>query len=290
MRSFLVTLLAATALCSAAHAEIMPSPGPRDARMRTVAYDPSNVTTIVAAPGISTAIELAQNETITSITGGSVVSEQDKTAAWVVAPSPDGKRVFVQPNNAGQMKASNMQVVTQRSDGLSRTYTFDLALAQDASKAMYGVRFVYPGDVREVRAAAAAAQREEQQERAASERLSTDFMAGARNWKFVARGDHIEPTEISDNGRQTTLRFPGTTKIPAIYTGACGDSETTAAGEVRDDLVVVHTTSAMFCLRRGREVVEIKNVGYDPLGYSPRTGTSSPEVVRTVRRARWTRR
>jgi type IV secretory pathway VirB9-like protein len=37
-------------------------------------------------------------------------------------------------------------------------------------------------------------------------------------------------------------------------------------------------------MRLGAEVTEIRNVGYDPTGFNPGTGTSSPEVVRTISR------
>ena len=46
--------------------------------------------------------------------------------------------------------------------------------------------------------------------------------------------------------------------------------------------MVVQTTAAHFRLRLGEQVLEIYNRSYDPVGQNAGTGTTSPDVVRTV--------
>jgi type IV secretion system protein VirB9 len=281
MRNAAFALLAATSI-SSAYAEITPAPGARDWRMRTVAYDPGNVVVIVGAEGRSTSIQLGEEV-------GPFALGDEKS--WTV--STVGNSVFLSPNH--DARNTNMQVVTKRPDGTTRVYQFDLVATADPAKAMAGVNFAYPEDVRLERLKAAQAAQQERQSQVAEDRLSVDAFMGTRNWKFAAMGDReIEPAEVSDNGRQTAFQFPGTQRFPAIYAGKCGPhNETVATGEVKDGgLIIVHSTSQDFCLRSGQRVLEIRNVGYDPLGVDPRTGTSSPEVTRVVRRPppRWVRR
>jgi type IV secretion system protein VirB9 len=267
-------LIAAMALAAPARAAVVPAPGAHDPRMRVVAYDAGNVTRLLCAPGRSTSIELGAGEVVDTIAVG-----DDK--AWVVAPA--GNRVFVTPNDAtGPPKVSNMQVVSRKADGATRLYQFDL-VPVDPGAAMAGLRVVYPDDIRAERAAAAAKAREAAAARKARDRLAIDYAYGPRNWRFVARGAAaIEPTEISDDGQSTVLRFAGM-HYPAIYLGACGDSEAIAPISVRDDLILVQTTAPLFCLRRGDAALEIRNLGYDPVGVHPRTGTTSPDVVRVIK-------
>jgi type IV secretory pathway VirB9-like protein len=122
---------------------MLPGLGAHDPRMRVVAYDASNVTRLLCAPGRSTSIELGVGEVVDTIAVG-----DDK--AWVVAPA--GNRVFVTPNDAtGPPKASNMQVVSRKVDGATRLYQFDL-VPVDPGAAMAGLRIVYPDDIRAERA------------------------------------------------------------------------------------------------------------------------------------------
>jgi type IV secretion system protein VirB9 len=275
MKHLLTALLAVSALASPAFAEAIPAPGQADPRMRTIAYDTENVTVVIAAPGRSTSIELAPDETIHAHSLG-----DDK--AWVFAAT--GSRAFVTPIPQA-MRASNVQIISKRPDGSTRLYQLDLVVGSAPISSMAGLRFTYPSDLAAARAASAAKAREQADENRARDRLATDFFMGTRNWRFAARGSEwAEPTEVSDNGRQTVFRFPGNRRTPSIFTGQCGPGEAIAPVTARDDLVIVETTAAYFCMRLGGEVAEIHNVGYDPTGVNPRTGTSSPEVIRTVRR------
>ena len=277
MRSALFAILVFGAGASLARAEVVPSAGSRDPRMRVVAYDASNVVKVMCAPGRSTSIELGAEETVATIAVG-----DDK--AWVVAPA--GNRIFIVPDDSGgSAKPSNMQVVSRKPDGTTRLYQFDLVVVQP-EVAMAGVRVVYPEEAREQRVKAWQKEREEKQARIAEDRLQVDYFYGPRNWRFVARGSpEVEPTEVSDNGQATAFRF-ASVNFPAIYTGRCGDKEATSNVTVRNDLLIAQAISEFFCLRKGDKVTEVKNVGYNPVGYHPMTGTTSPEVVRTIKGGR----
>ena len=268
------TLLLMTALAGHAQAEAMPRPGAEDPRMRTVAYDPSDVTEVIAVPGRSTSIELAPDEKIRAHSLGD-------EKAWVFATT--GNLAFVTPNPEA-LRPSNVQIIATRADGSTRLYQIDLVVGSAPAASMAGIRYVYPADLAAARAADAAKAAEKAEAQQVADKMAVDFFYGQRNWKFVARGSPAaEPSEASDNGRETVFRFPGNIRTPSIFTGRCGAEETIAPVIARDDLVVVQTTAPFFCLRLGAQVAELRNVGFDPVGFNPRTGTSSPDVIRTLR-------
>jgi type IV secretion system protein VirB9 len=93
----------------------------------------------------------------------------------------------------------------------------------------------------------------------------------------------IEPTEVSDNGRQTAFRFPGNMRVPTIYTAAPDGSEMIVPYTMVGDTVVVQTTARIFTLRDGQKVLRVINQGFDPVGRNPGTGTGTPDLARTVR-------
>ncbi len=256
-----------------------PQAGRRDPRVRTVVYDEMNVVRVVGTLLASTQVVFAPQEEIAHIAVGDA-------AAWQVAPAAN--LLFLKPTEL--RGPTNMQVVTRRQGGESRSYQFELrardgAVTADADEAMFKVVFRYPDDVRRAAAARATEERVAAAERVARERLDVDHFYGPRNWRYSAQGSTvIEAAEVSDNGRLTAFRFPANTDIPAIYTVAPDGSEAIASRTVRGGLVLVHATAAQFRLRRGAEVLCIFNHGYDPLAQNPRTGTVTPEVAREVRR------
>lgn len=124
-------------------------------------------------------------------------------------------------------------------------------------------------------------------ERDAQARLAVDFFYGPRNWRYTAQGSRsIEPAEVSDNGRLTAFRFPGNSTVPTIYTIAPDGQESIVPYSMRGDLAVVSTTAREFRLRYGGEVLRVFNLGFDPIGQNPGTGTTTPEVIRTIRESR----
>jgi type IV secretion system protein VirB9 len=92
----------------------------------------------------------------------------------------------------------------------------------------------------------------------------------------------LQPSEISDNGQFTVMRFPGNHEIPAIYLVRPDGSETLVPFDVRDEFVVVHMVAAQLRLRRNREVLCIYNQAPTPYGVDPGTNTASSHVERTI--------
>lgn len=268
-----------------------PRPGRWDARVRTVPYSAMNVVRVQARALISTQIQFATDEVVTQVAVGD-------SAAWTVAPV--GNMLFIKPNEV--RAATNMQVVTQRKDGSLRSYQFELTARPAPSiapgqvadlggtvpapdvQSPFMVQFVYPEDVRQAAIAKRKAAAEANEETLAESRLAVDYFYGPRNWRYTAQGSKaIEPYEVSDNGRLTAMRFPGSGALPTIYTVAADGQETIVPYTMRADVAVISTTAKEFRLRLGGEVLRIFNLGYDPRGYNPGTGTTSPEIVRSVR-------
>lgn len=95
----------------------------------------------------------------------------------------------------------------------------------------------------------------------------------------------IAPTEVSDNGQVTTFRFPGNTPVPSFFIVTPDGTERSVNAAADGDLVVVPMTAREFRLRSGDQVVCLKNERYDAIGKNYGTGTTSPDVIRQIRRA-----
>ncbi len=252
-----------------------PHPGTRDARVRYVAYDPINVVKVMATDLRSTMIQFGDDETV------DVVAIGDQTGwAW----NKVRNLLFIKPS-VSPARPSNMQVITLRKDGSQRIYQFDLSgQSAGAASPVFGINFSYPGDVATERKKAAQEKMEAAEADKAKQRLLADYYYGDRNWQYVARGSYaIQPAEVSDNGETTAFRFPGNTPMPAIYRITPDGKEQITSTSTDGEIAVVHGISAAWRLRMGGEVCDIWNVGFDPIGQSPRTGTTSPDVVRTLR-------
>ena len=74
--------------------------------------------------------------------------------------------------------------------------------------------------------------------------------------------------------------------VPTIYTVAPDGQESIVPYNMRGDLAVVSTTAREFRLRYGGEVLRVFNLAFDPIGMNPGTGTTTPEVIRSVRESR----
>jgi type IV secretion system protein VirB9 len=79
------------------------------------------------------------------------------------------------------------------------------------------------------------------------------------------------------------LRFPGAQPLPAVYAVAPDGSEALVPFDVRGEFLVVHQTAAQLRLRKGREVLCVFNLAYQPTGQPTGTATSAPDVDRTLR-------
>ncbi len=271
------SVLGAAAVTLAPHsafASETPVPGAKDARVRNVNYDPDQVVTIVGSFRHAIEIQFGPGETVTQAALGDTVS-------WQIAPV--GNIVFLKPRE--RAGGTNLIVVTN-AGGVPRTYHFNLALGTGAT--MYGVRFRYPREER----AMAALQVQLAQVQAAkavettitTAALDHAVIEGARNMKYTVQGDvALQPTEISDNGEFTVLRYPGHADIPSIFAVDVDGTETIVPYDVREDFVVIHAVYRQLRLRRGATVLCIYNEAPLRNDRGDRTGTVSNVVERKVK-------
>jgi type IV secretion system protein VirB9 len=277
----LVCLASAVALIAApALAEDTPRGGPSDPRVKFVEYQETQVYRIVGTFRTATQIVLGADETIEHVALGDTVS-------WEVAVA--GHILFLKPRE--RAGPTNLIVTTNRGGEL-RNYAFELTarrgpISSKSANTYFQVRFRSPRDEAE-RAARMQATREAQRVAALQASvvrgaLDHGVIEGPRNLNYKVQGSSdLQPSEISDNGQFTVLRFPGNHEIPAIYMVRPDGTETLVPFDVRDEFVVVHIVTAQLRLRRNREVLCIYNLAPTPYGIDHGTNTASPHVERTM--------
>lgn len=265
----------AAALPSPASAENTPRPVTADHRVREVSYSDQNVIAIRSAFRTATQIEFAQGEIIKFVAMGDTVS-------WEVAPAENS--LFIKPRE--RAGGTNLIVVTDYA-GQKRNYTFALSAVANgrAAETFYKVRIRYPEQeaaaLREAAARRQLAQVLAQQNGAIKAALDLGVLEGTRNLNYTVQGSsEIQPSEVSDNGQFTVLRFPNQREIPAIFTVNPDGSEATASFDVRDEFVVIHGIFRELRLRRGKVVLCIYNEKPSFYSRDPKTDTASEVVER----------
>lgn len=264
MRMLPLVLLLLLALPPAVRAEVRPSRGLYDPRVKTVTYNADDVVHIIGHYGFSTNVEFASDETVQSIALGD-------SLAWEVAPR--GNQLFVKPREDNA--TTNMTVITDR-----RSYQFWLDAAKPVNKGRGGdmyfrVKFDYPQDK-----AVASLKAEGRRLTEAALQLP----APARNWDYWACGDALlRPSEAYDDGRFTYLRYPGAQEIPAAFVINSDGAESLASGSMRGDQLVLQVVARKIVLRRGESVACLENRSFDPYGIATPHGTTSPAVERRIR-------
>ncbi|QHD70847.1 P-type conjugative transfer protein VirB9 (plasmid) [Sphingobium yanoikuyae] len=271
--------VAAIMAASPAFAEEIPNAGRQDSRIRYINFDTDEVVRINGVFRAASQIVFGEGETISSVALGDTVS-------WEVAPADN--ILFIKPRE--KAPATNLIVVTKRG-GTVRTYTFALTARSGAistgTDAQFVVRFRYPAEE-----AAAARQAQLQQVQmqmlmveAGGVKVALEAAAvqGRRNLDYsIAGSSDLAPSEITDNGQFTIMRFPRNQQLPAIFTVLPDGSEAVVPYDVRGEFVVVHQVSRQLRLRRGQSLTCIWNNAYDRYGPDNSSGTASPDVERSV--------
>lgn len=268
---------AAAALPVPARAVETPKAGAADPRIKTVDYDPMQVVRVVGVFRTATQIILSEDETIQHVALGD-------TSGWDVAAEKN--ILFAKPKAA---RAPTNLIVTTTTGTETRNYTFELATragstAKGARDTFFVVRFRYPQQQRSQLVQALTAEAAELDRKVVQLKLDRGVIEGARNLAYELQGStSIAPSEVSDNGRFTVLRFPGAQAIPAVYAVTPDGAESLVPFDVRGEFVVIHQTAPLLRLRRGREVLCIHNQAYAPYGVNLGTGTSAADVDRTLK-------
>ncbi len=295
MKRFAITLLCGVMLASPCPAAETPVPGPLDARMRYIAYDPAQVVHLSTAVGATLVVGFGAKETVTAV---AVTDSKDLKAM------PKGNFLFFKSEQP--LPLQPVIVLTTSDDGTTRRYVFDITtidtkdLGPNAPEIYYSVQFTYPAEEAARRRAAAAARAAkalaDKQARAAQAQLqlahdamearARDPLAGDRNWHYVAQGSRsLLPLEVFDNGYSTVFRFPGNVRIPSVFVINPDGKEATPNYAVKGDLVEVESVAGGWRLRDGQTVLCIWNRAFDPVGKNPGTETTSPNVQRVVKDA-----
>ena len=293
-------------------------PADADEAIKTETYSPQSQTSLVIQQGRVTNITFSVMERIKRI----VAVEPGPISTLGKDSSNQEPLVNNLPIFGKSIGTTDMVVITLSPDGMERSYLFTIRVVQTPQDgtsdpaATFSLTFKYPKDQAPPMAPtsssapqlAAISWRQKQaakDKEIAEARLNSDAFFGPQNLKYLAQGTarDISPVAASDNGRLTAFRYPGNLGFPAVFvvqdakpgipdvctTGHATDNEApeqTVQATINGDLIVVQRTAAHFRLREGRDVIEIYNCGYDPVGQNPGTGTSSPDVVRRVITAR----
>lgn len=276
MRTPLAILAAATlAVSSPAIALDTPKSGPSDPRIKVVDYDPWAVVKITGVFRTATQILLGPDETILHVAVG------DATG-WDVAAEKN--ILFVKPKAA---RAPTNLIVTTSRGTETRNYTFELSTragssARTTPDTVFGLRFRYPQDEKAAAAVALTGQAAALERRVVELKLDRAVVEGRRNLNYGVQGaTALQPSEVSDNGRFTVMRFPANQPVPAIYQVESSGTESLIPFDVRGEFVVVHAVVRQLRLRRGRDVLCVYNQAFEPYGVNPGTGTAAPDVQRT---------
>jgi type IV secretion system protein VirB9 len=269
MRSQLIVLAVSLALLTSGPAWAEE----RDARMVEVDYAPGAVYRISGAFRTATQIVFGPDEAIRHVAIGDSVS-------WEVAA--EGSVLFLKPRE--RLQPTNLLVVTERG-GATRHYAFELAArdARDRSSIAYQIRFRYPADLQAATVASLDAAAKAIEDRVIDLTLDQAALSGPRNLAYSVQGaSDLQPSEVTDNGRFTVLRFPANQPLPSIFAVSTDGEEGLVPFDVRGEFVVIHAVVPGLRLRRGASVLCIFNEAYDPRGVATGTGTVSPIVDRSV--------
>lgn len=274
-----------------------------DPHVQVAVYHPYEQILVVGAVNRSMTITFAPDESISDVLleTESRVNGQVLEAPWS-GPQKEKPLGNVLPLWAMRAGRSSAQVITRRSDDSTRVYLFVLLALPpqpeacavkdevdcDDPRLVNGLSFIYPDDQKAVVRQVSAQTRKVAERRAAEERLKTDIFYGERNWRYMAKGteaakDALAPDEVSDNAQVTGFRYLGNRKAPSFYIIEADGAERSVSSQPNQDLDVVYETAAHWRLRKGDFVLDVYNHGYDPVGANPWTGTSSPNVIRTIR-------
>ena len=242
MRRFIV---AAFAFCvfgiSLARAEVSPTPGRADPRIRDVVYSPDNVVVIDASYGTSTMIVLQDDEKIETLALGDSI-------AWKVEANHRGNIIFVKPVEKDAV--SNLGVVTSK-----RIYTFYLkANFLPPNKQIFKVRFRYPGDEADAQLMTLAKQR------AAYPNLK-NFNVSTANSDYGFKGASANrPTTVFDDGTKTYFRFDNDGEIPGIFVVDEQRNESLVNFRREGAYVVVDKVALQWTLRNGEDATCVFNL------------------------------
>lgn len=243
----------------------LPRPGPQDARIKTIVYNPSEVVFIRGYYGFQQMIELASDEKVESISIGD-------SLAWQVTPTKGGNVLFLKPV---EPKAhTNLAIITDK-----RNYAFELLainLGTQPAEMNYAVRFYYPEDEENHLQAKLEASQHGKAQEVVPERRNDPA-----NWNLDYRikgKDKLAPLHVFDDGSFTYFRFREQQDVPAIFLVE-NDQESLLNYHLSGKYVVVERVATRFMLRSRSGKVRVTRDSKDPSPTAQRVTDEGPGRV-----------
>ncbi|HVZ36149.1 MAG TPA: TrbG/VirB9 family P-type conjugative transfer protein [Polyangiaceae bacterium] len=260
----LALLSCATALVHPARADVLPSAGSRDPRIRVATYSSEEVYRLYGYVGYQIDLQFEPGETFVGLGAGDIEG---------VSFVAEGNHLFLKPKAA--KVGTNLTVLTSK-----RHYQFDYTASARApdpllDEVIYAVRFLYPE---------APAAKEATQARLADERLAKARAERPRNVDYWFCGDPaVKPVAASDDGVHTRIRFGARSEQPAIFVKNDDSTESLLNFSMEDGDVVIHRLARQFIVRRGKLAGCIVNKAFNGGGKRLDSNTISPGVSRELR-------
>lgn len=289
------------------------TPVPDDHQIRTCEYKPTQRYVVNSPVGFPVNLTFGNTERIkrydfayTGIALGPDGKTTAPTATWVgpdkgksEKPIQEGRYLTNLPIWPLQPGKSSLIVTTQTEDG-ERTYQFDMtATSEPNTNTTSALQFTYKVAT-QIEAVKAVADKKQEQiaiwrqkktkklEDDGIARLKVDPLYGERNWAYRAKADPkykmLAPREVSDNGWLTEFQWPGNVQPPtiSIMDPATGEERIVIPSQ-EGDMFIVPTTAPRFRLRLGHDaVMEVQNLHWSSDRPDPKTGTTSPNVLRVI--------
>ncbi|WP_287206118.1 TrbG/VirB9 family P-type conjugative transfer protein [Mesorhizobium sp.] len=200
----------------------------RDTRIRYVTFNNDDVTTVRAAVGISTMVELSPTEIIETVSAGD-------TKGWSIVPKRGSRFLFVKPLERDAW--TNVNVVTNR-----RVYSLLLqATDNDRDRASFQVRFKYPDEDVNARLLSQATA-------SAADPDLKNLNYADLNYDYAYKGDDgLKPRTVFDDGTKVFLEFKG--DIPAIFVVDDKRHETLVNVRTQGKYTIIDKVARQFTLR-----------------------------------------
>jgi type IV secretion system protein VirB9 len=259
--AILMSLLILCAPCT--QAEVIPSRGSVDSRIRTTRYDSDQVYRLRGYVGYQIDLEFEPGEAFVGLGAGDIEG---------LAYSGQDNHLFLKPR--APRVATNLTVLTNR-----RHYQFDYVVLTRLPSAgdpdvIFALRFTYPESPAKSIADAVARHIDSDLGHAGQRHQNLDY--------WYCGGPALRPVAASDDGVHTRLRFAANADLPAIFVRGDDDSESLLNFSMEGGDVVLHRVARQFILRRGKLAACVVNKGFTGGGVRLESGTVSPEVERTV--------
>ena len=249
-----------------------PAADAADPRLSQIDVSQSGVIALRLRPGYATQIILPPKEQVEHAVMG-------EARGWEVAVFGDS--LVLKP--LADAEATNL-LVTAKDHKTPHRYRFDLSLAASHEPAPYELRLTRPGIAPDLALAQAQAAAEARAQALVQQAVHAAPFEGPRNFAYSAQGAiELQPSEVSDNGRFTILRFPAQQPIPSIYEIGPDGLERLVPFHIQDEFLVVHLVAERLRLRRGGRHLCLFNEAFNPHGGVERTGTASGRLVRDLK-------